>query len=87
MQRVAERLDLLEGHQTRRLVADQAAPVVIDDVLQPGQPVPHLQHLVHLLLVLRHDDARLGGLQDAGEFVGDGVLVEPQGENPGSLGG
>ena len=87
MERVAERFDLLEGLETRRLVGVHPAGVVIDDVFEPGEPFPHLQHLVDLFLVLGHDDAGVGGLQDAGEFVGDGVLIEPQGQDPGGLGG
>ena len=87
MKSVAQRFDLLEGDQTWRLVAVHAARLVVDDVLEPGQPFPHFQHLVDLLLILGHDDTRLGDLQHAGKFVGDAVLIEPQGENAGGLGG
>ena len=87
MERIAECFDLLEGDQARRLVGVHAAAVVVDDVFEPGEPFPHFQHLVHLLLVLGHDHARLGDLQNAGELVGDGVLVEAQGKDAGGLGG
>ena len=82
-----QRFDLLEGHETGRLVPIHPARIVVHEVLEAGQPVTHLQHLVDLFLVLGDHDADLGGFQHAGEFVRDGVLVEAQGEDVGRLGG
>ena len=83
---LTQRLDLLEGHQTGCFVAVHPPRIVVDDVLEAGQSVPHLQHLVDLLLILGDDDSRLGGLEHPRQLPGDGVLIESERQNAAGLG-
>ena len=76
----------LEAGQAGRLVAVHSPVVVVDDVLQLGQPVPHFQHLVHLLLVLGDHDPGRRRLQQPRQLRRHGVLVQPQGEGAQALG-
>ena len=80
-----EALDLLKGHQAGGLVPVHAPRIVVDDVLQPRDPTANLEHLVHLLLVLRHDQTRFGRLQHPGQLCRDRVLVEAQRQCPDHL--
>ena len=86
MEAFAQRLDLLEGHEAGGFVAVHPPRVIVDDVLETRQPVPHFQDLVDLLLVFGHDDARLGGFEHPGQLARDRVLVEPDGQDAGALG-
>jgi hypothetical protein len=87
VERLAERFDLREEEQPLVIVhvSRQALGVVVDHPIQPGQGTLYVQHLVHLLLVFRHDDACSGGFQDMLQLVLDRVLVDPDGEGAQSL--
>src|SRR5229473_1801077 len=52
------RLDLIQAHQPRMVVVPHALGVVVDDDLDEGQLVLHLQNLVDLLLVLADEIGR-----------------------------
>ena len=86
MEAFAQRLDLLEGHEAGGFVAVHPPRVIVDDVLETRQPVPHFQDLVDLLLVFGDDDARLGGFEHPRQFARDRVLVEADGQETGALG-
>jgi hypothetical protein len=58
----------------------QPARLFVEHALQPLQPRPDRQHLVDLLLVLRHDEPRAGEFEHAGDLVGHGVGVERHGD-------
>ncbi len=69
------RLQVGVGRHVRVVVFPQSARVEIDDVLEM-QSLLHLQHLVHLLLVSGDDVAGAAMIQNIGDLVADGILVE-----------
>jgi hypothetical protein len=74
-QPLAEPDQFLVRQQAGVAVVAQSARIVIVDVLQPGVPFAHLEHLVDLLLVL---DDRVGDLrvfEHVDHLGGDRVLV------------
>ena len=58
------------------VVVAQAARLVVDDVLEPRQPLRDRQDLVDLLLVLDHRERDLGMLEHVGHLVGDRVRLD-----------
>jgi hypothetical protein len=65
-----------------RLVVDHPARIVVDHEPELRQPVLEGEDLVHLLLVLGHHHGDLGVVEDEGELLGDGVLVDGHGAAP-----
>ena len=58
------------------LVISQAARVVVDDDGERRHPLPDLEELVDLLLVLGQGETRTGMLDDVGKLVGHRILVD-----------
>ena len=73
---LAQRFQLLVGHQHGVGVVAQAARIVVHHALQCRALFAHLQHLVDLFLILDHGDADFGVLQHIDHFLRDGVLVQ-----------
>ncbi|MNR03964.1 hypothetical protein D3C85_1198870 [compost metagenome] len=72
-------LELLIRQQHRIGVMAQAARIVEHHMLEGGALFTHLDHLVDLLLVFHDRDPDLGVLQHVDHLLGDGVLVERNG--------
>ena len=49
--------------------------VVVNHILDLGQLVPHLQDLIHLLLIFGQDHPGVGVIDDVLHFRGDGILI------------
>ena len=77
---VAHRLHVGKVGEPRVVHELQTARVVEDNLLHVPEPVPDLEELVHLLLVLGHDELRLRVLEHVAELGGDGVLVDREGD-------
>ena len=73
------RLDLIQAQQPRLVVVPHALGVVVDDDLDEGQLVLHLQDLVDLLLVLAHDHPGFRVIDDVVDLRGDSILVDGHG--------
>ena len=71
--------------QAGMIVVPQALGIEIDDLLQPRQAPGDLQHLVDLLLVARHHEARPAVLEHMRHLLGHRVLVERHRHRPASL--
>ena len=82
----AQLLDPFEAHEEGVVVVPHALRVVVDDHLDRGQLVLHLEDLVDLLLVLADDHAGLGVVDDVVHLRGDGVLVDGHGRPAQGLG-
>ena len=74
-ERVAHRLHVGEVREPRVVHELEAARIVEDHLLHVSEPLPDLEELVHLLLVLGHDEPRFRVLEHVAELGGDGVLV------------
>ena len=73
------RLQFVERGEQLVVVIAQAPRVVIDQPLQMRQRVLQRQHLVDLLLVLGDDHRSLGVFEHKGQFAGDRVLINRDG--------
>ena len=79
--RIGERLaplrdDVVDRMQVAVVVVAQAAPLVVDHLLELGQAIHDRHDLVDLLLVLDRGEAHLGVRQHEGEFVGHRVGID-----------
>jgi hypothetical protein len=72
-------LDGGELDQVGHLVHLEAAGVVVDDLLDRGQPVLQLDDLVDLLLVLGHDDLDLAVGENVDDLLPHARRVDPDG--------
>ena len=72
----APRLHRLERHQQGMLVSAQSARIGIDHAFDFGQAIDHVEDLVDLFLVLGDDEDGIGMIDDVGNLVEVGVLVE-----------
>ena len=72
----AHALHLVDPGHALVVVVAQAARLVVDDVLEPGEPVLHREDLVDLLLILDDRELHLGVLQHIGHLFGDRVGIE-----------
>ena len=79
--RIGERLaafrdDVVDRMQVAVIVVAQAAPLVVDHLLELGQAIHDRHDLVDLLLVLDRGKAHFGMRQHEGELVGDRVGID-----------
>ena len=49
--------------------------VIVDDILNLGELLPHLQDFIDLLLIFRQDQLGVGVIDDILNFRGDSVLI------------
>ncbi len=57
-------------------IVSHAAPVAVEDRLEPGDAFLHREQLVDLFLVLGDGETHLGMVEDEGHLVGAGILVD-----------
>jgi hypothetical protein len=80
-------LNLGEAEQRRIRIMAHPLGVMVDYILDFGQPVPHLQDFIHLLLIFGQDHPGVGMVDDVLDFGGDGILVKGDRHTPERLSG
>ena len=75
---VAAAAEVVETHQAGIVVLAQAAGVAVDDVFDAGTALGQLQDLVDLLLILGDDDAGPGVVDEVGDLLVEGILIEAE---------
>ncbi len=70
------------AEQPRVVVLAHAARIAVDDMLDAGALLGDLQHLVDLFLVLGDDDLRSGVVDQVGDLLVEGILVDAEDHRP-----
>ena len=65
-------------HEAGGVIMGKPLGIVVHDVLQRARRLAHVEHLVHLLLVLGHHEPGLGQSKNVPHFVGGRVLVQAE---------